>query len=149
MANVDDENTPGAASGGVATTERPERSERTDRSVLKALPRDDDEHMDPAEYARLLADHMGRHIAGQPHFIVQSMPGAGGLNATNYLYIQAPQDGTTIGIVHSTVPLAPLWNSKGVRFDTLERICAVLDCQPGDILEYRADDEVEAKREAG
>ncbi len=55
-----------------------------------------------AEYARLLADHMGRHIAGQPHFIVQSMPGAGGLHATNYLYTQAPQDGTTIGIVHST-----------------------------------------------
>ena len=63
---------------------------------------------------------MARHIAGQPHFIVQSMPGAGGLNATNYLYNQAPQDGTTIGIVHSTVPLAPLWNSKGVRFDTLK-----------------------------
>ena len=55
-----------------------------------------------AEYARVLAEHMGRHIAGQPHFIVQSMPGAGGLTATNYLYAQAPQDGTTIGIVHST-----------------------------------------------
>ena len=25
---------------------------------------------------------------------------------------------------------------KGVRFDTLERICAVLDCPPGDILEF-------------
>lgn len=28
---------------------------------------------------------------------------------------------------------------KGVRFGTLESICAVLDCQPGDILEYRAE----------
>jgi putative transcriptional regulator len=28
---------------------------------------------------------------------------------------------------------------KGVRFDTLARICAVLECQPGDVLEYRAD----------
>jgi tripartite-type tricarboxylate transporter receptor subunit TctC len=73
-----------------------------------------------AEYARLLAEHMGRHVAGQPHFIVQSMPGAGGLNAANYLYAQAPQDGTTIGIVHSTIPLAPLWSSKGVRFETLK-----------------------------
>ena len=65
MANVDDENTPGVASGGVATTERPERGERTDRSVLKALPRDDDEHMDPAEYARLLDtyDNSFRNIA--------------------------------------------------------------------------------------
>jgi tripartite-type tricarboxylate transporter receptor subunit TctC len=73
-----------------------------------------------AEYARALAEHMGRHIAGQPNFIVQSMPGAGGLAATNYLYSQAPQDGTTMGIVHSTIPLAPLWGNKGVRFDTLK-----------------------------
>src|SRR5580693_1364755 len=73
-----------------------------------------------AEYARLLADHMGAHIAGQPSFIVQSMPGAGGLLATNYLYTQAPQDGTTFGIVHSSVPLTPLWGNKGVRFDTLK-----------------------------
>ena len=73
-----------------------------------------------AEYARVIAEHMGRHIAGGPHFIVQSMPGAGGLLAANYLYAQAPQDGTTIGIVHSSVPLAPLRGSKGVRFDTLK-----------------------------
>ena len=73
-----------------------------------------------AEYARLLADHMGAHIAGRPSFIVQSMPGAGGLLATNYLYTQAPQDGTTFGIVHSSVPLTPLWGNKGVRFDSLK-----------------------------
>jgi tripartite-type tricarboxylate transporter receptor subunit TctC len=73
-----------------------------------------------AEYARLLADHMGAHIAGRPNFIVQSMPGAGGLLAANYLYAQAPQDGTTFGIVHSSVPLTPLWGNKGVRFDTLK-----------------------------
>jgi tripartite-type tricarboxylate transporter receptor subunit TctC len=73
-----------------------------------------------AEYARVIAEHMGRHIAGSPGFIVQSMPGAGGLQAANYLFTQAPQDGTTIGIVHSSVPLAPLWGSKGVRFDTLK-----------------------------
>jgi tripartite-type tricarboxylate transporter receptor subunit TctC len=73
-----------------------------------------------AEYARVIAEHMGRHIAGNPGFIVQSMPGAGGLQAANYLFAQAPQDGTTIGIVHSSVPLAPLWGSKGARFDTLK-----------------------------
>jgi tripartite-type tricarboxylate transporter receptor subunit TctC len=43
-----------------------------------------------AEYAHLLAQHMGNHLAGKPDFIVQSMPGAGGLLATNYLYSQAP-----------------------------------------------------------
>lgn len=73
-----------------------------------------------AEYARLLADHMGAHIAGAPGFIVQSMPGAGGLLAANYLYSQAPRDGTTLGMVHSSVPLTPLWGSTGARFDTLK-----------------------------
>jgi tripartite-type tricarboxylate transporter receptor subunit TctC len=72
------------------------------------------------EYARLLSEHIGKHIAGRPHVIVQSMPGAGGLLAANYLYASAPQDGTTIGIINSTVPLAPLWGSKGARFDTLK-----------------------------
>jgi tripartite-type tricarboxylate transporter receptor subunit TctC len=70
-----------------------------------------------AEYARLLAQHMPNHLAGKPDFVVQSMPGAGGLLATNYLYSQAPADGTTIGLIHSTVPLAPLFGSKGARFD--------------------------------
>jgi tripartite-type tricarboxylate transporter receptor subunit TctC len=71
-------------------------------------------------YARLLASHMGNHIPGKPDFIVQSMPGAGGLLATNYLYTQAPQDGTTIGLIHSTVPLAPLFGMQGARFDPLK-----------------------------
>ena len=31
--------------------------------------------------------------------------------------------------------------AKAVRFSTLESICRVLDCQPGDILEYRSDEE--------
>src|SRR5262249_56204388 len=60
-----------------------------------------------AEYARVIAEHMGRHIAGAPHFIVQSMPGAGGLLPANYLYAQAPQDGPTMGLVHSSVPPPP------------------------------------------
>jgi tripartite-type tricarboxylate transporter receptor subunit TctC len=72
------------------------------------------------EYARLLSEHIGKHIAGRPHVIVQSMPGAGGLLAANFLYASAPQDGTTIGIINSTVPFAPLWGSKGARFDTLK-----------------------------
>ena len=31
--------------------------------------------------------------------------------------------------------------AKAVRFSTLNKICEVLDCQPGDVLEYRKDDE--------
>src|SRR5436305_251299 len=61
MANVEDENTPGAG-GGVATTDRPDR---TDRGTLKARPRDEDDQIDPAEYAKLLDiyDNSFRNIA--------------------------------------------------------------------------------------
>jgi len=72
------------------------------------------------EYARTLAEHYGRHIPGNPNIIVQSMPGAGGLIATNHLYVLAPQDGTVIAMVNATAPLAPLWGSRGARFETLK-----------------------------
>ena len=72
------------------------------------------------EYARTLAEHLSRNIAGQPHIIVQAMPGAGGLLATNYLYNQAAQDGTTIAIINATVPLMPLVGNKQARFDAMK-----------------------------
>src|SRR5215468_7911692 len=43
-----------------------------------------------------------------------------------------------IGITEQNVSLLKSGKVKGVRFDTLERICEVLQCQPGDILEYRS-----------
>lgn len=47
-----------------------------------------------------------------------------------------------VGITEQNISLLKSGKVKGVRFDTLEKICAVLDCQPGDILEYRpAEDE--------
>ena len=42
-----------------------------------------------------------------------------------------------IGITEQNVSLLKSGKVKGVRFDTLERICEVLDCQPGDLLEFR------------
>ncbi|MGF6172914.1 helix-turn-helix domain-containing protein [Ensifer sp. 4252] len=42
-----------------------------------------------------------------------------------------------VGITEQNISLLKSGKVKGVRFDTLEKICAVLDCQPGDILEYR------------
>ncbi len=45
-----------------------------------------------------------------------------------------------IGIAEQNVSLLKSGKVKGVRFDTLEKICEILDCQPGDILEYRGDD---------
>ncbi len=42
-----------------------------------------------------------------------------------------------VGITEQNISLLKSGKVKGVRFDTLEKICAVLQCQPGDILEYR------------
>src|SRR5205809_6578633 len=67
MANVEGENSPGAGSGGggVATSERAERSDRTDRGTLKARPGDDAEQMEPNAFKALLDayDNSFRNIA--------------------------------------------------------------------------------------
>lgn len=44
-----------------------------------------------------------------------------------------------IELTEANVSLLKSGKVRGIRFDTLERICAVLDCQPGDILEYVPD----------
>jgi putative transcriptional regulator len=46
-----------------------------------------------------------------------------------------------IGITEANVSLLKSGKVKGIRFDTLEKICRALQCQPGDLLEYRSDDE--------
>lgn len=45
-----------------------------------------------------------------------------------------------IGITEQNVSLLKSGRVKGVRFETLEKICRVLDCQPGDLLEFREAD---------
>ena len=44
-----------------------------------------------------------------------------------------------IGITEQNVSLLKSGKVKGIRFETLEKICAVLQCQPGDIIEYRSE----------
>lgn len=44
-----------------------------------------------------------------------------------------------VGITEQNISLLKSGKVKGVRFDTLERLCQVLDCQPGDLLAYQPD----------
>lgn len=46
-----------------------------------------------------------------------------------------------VGITEQNISLLKSGKVRGVRFDTLAAICEVLQCQPGDILEYRAGEE--------
>ena len=49
-------------------------------------------------YSRLLANHIGKHIPGNPSVVVQNMPAAGGIVAANYVYGVAKPDGLTLAV---------------------------------------------------
>ena len=52
-----------------------------------------------------------------------------------------------VGITMSNLSILKKSKAKAIRFSTLESICKVLNCQPGDILEYRPDeDETEGQQ---
>ena len=56
-------------------------------------------------YSRLIGSHIVRHIPGNPAFIPQNMPSAGGLQAANYVGDIAPKDGTVLTMVSQALPL--------------------------------------------
>ena len=70
--------------------------------------------------ARAVARHMGRHMPGNPIFIVRNMPGAGGMTATNFLYNNADKDGSVIGLVQNNTPFEPLFGTKEARYDPVK-----------------------------
>jgi len=67
--------------------------------------------------ARTVARHLGRHVPGNPTFIVRNMPGAGGLTAVNFLYFGAPRDGSVVAVVSNNPPFEPLFGTAEARFD--------------------------------
>jgi tripartite-type tricarboxylate transporter receptor subunit TctC len=71
-------------------------------------------------YARLLTRHMGKHIPGNPTFVVQYMVGAGGLKATEYLYRIAPKDGSVMGTVGRGLAFEPFLGKNEVKYDPLK-----------------------------
>jgi len=66
--------------------------------------------------ARLLARHLGRHIPGNPTIIIQNMPGASSINATNYLYEVAPKDGTVLGLPSKDIALYQASRMPNTRY---------------------------------
>ena len=68
-------------------------------------------------YARTLARHFGRHIAGHPAVVVSNMPGAASIRAANYVYAVAPKDGTALGIAAQSIAEEQLLGTPGVSYD--------------------------------
>ena len=67
-------------------------------------------------YGRTLAQHLRKHIPGEPAIVVQNMPGGGGLTGANWLFNIAPKDGLTIGLVQRGVPFYPFFGDKNALF---------------------------------
>ncbi|HEX2226772.1 MAG TPA: tripartite tricarboxylate transporter substrate-binding protein [Candidatus Binatia bacterium] len=69
-------------------------------------------------WARLIVEHMGKYIPGNPTFIVQNMPGAGHVVAVNHLYKVAKPDGLTIiGSVIPSLYLNQLIGRPEIQFE--------------------------------
>ena len=68
-------------------------------------------------YSRTIARHMGKHIPGNPTFVVENMPGAGFLISANYMYNIAKPDGLTMGHFIGGLFLQQLLEKPGIEFD--------------------------------
>ena len=66
---------------------------------------------------RVIARWWGKHIPGEPHFIVQNVPGASSLNMTSAIYTTAVRDGTVIGLANNAMPTAAILYPNAARFD--------------------------------
>ncbi len=68
-------------------------------------------------YTRLIARHFAKHVPGSPTVVVENRTGAGSLIAANYLYNQAPKDGTVIGNWIGPLVLQQVLGNKAAKFD--------------------------------
>ncbi len=71
-------------------------------------------------YARMLARHMGRHIPGQPSFIVKNMDRAGSIVMANFAFNVAPQNGTIIAGLQRNAAMVQIMGQKGPKFKAAE-----------------------------
>lgn len=67
---------------------------------------------------RLMADHLGKHIPGQPKVVPQYMPGAGTFRLGVFMYTLAPRDGTVLGYISQTAPTEELVGNPAAQFET-------------------------------
>jgi tripartite-type tricarboxylate transporter receptor subunit TctC len=68
-------------------------------------------------YARLIGEHMSKHIPGNPNIIAQNMPGAASLIAANHLYNVAKPDGLSLGAIYPALYFQQLTRHKEVKYD--------------------------------
>jgi tripartite-type tricarboxylate transporter receptor subunit TctC len=68
-------------------------------------------------WGRLIATQLSKHIPGSPATVVQNMPGAGSMTATNYVYNVAKPDGQTVVVNNAALYFEQLLKKKEVQYD--------------------------------
>jgi tripartite-type tricarboxylate transporter receptor subunit TctC len=68
-------------------------------------------------YTQVIAPLLQKHMPGNPAFVIQYMPGAGGARAANFLYSAAAKDGTVLGRPLQEVALFALLGATGLQYD--------------------------------
>jgi tripartite-type tricarboxylate transporter receptor subunit TctC len=92
-------------------------------------------------YARSFVPHLAKYLPGEPTVVVSNMPGAGGIQALQYLYNVAPKDGISIGTTNAGPVSEPVMGDANVKYDLLkfgwfgslakgDTICAVWATSP-------------------
>ena len=87
---------------------------KTIRMIVGTSPGDYD------TWVRLIVRYLPQYIPGNPNFVVENMPGAGSLIATNHLYNRAAQDGTVLGSVSRNIPHYAFAKKPNANFDPLK-----------------------------
>jgi tripartite-type tricarboxylate transporter receptor subunit TctC len=68
-------------------------------------------------WMRFISPYLSKNIPGSPTILVQNMPGAGSIVATNYLFNASPRDGTVIGMIGRNIPFQAVMGEKTIRAD--------------------------------
>lgn len=91
------------------------------------------------KYSLTLAEFLAKHIPGNPKIIAQSMPGAGGLKATNYAYNIMAKDGTGLFMPPDSLVISQLLRPGKVRYDAAKFTWLGTVIQSNSVIALRTD----------
>jgi tripartite-type tricarboxylate transporter receptor subunit TctC len=84
-------------------------------------------------YARITAKYLGQFLPGHPNIVAKNMPGVASIKAANYLYSQAPRDGSVLGVISQGTAEQQVLKHKAVQYDArkfnwLGRLTSAVEC---------------------
>jgi tripartite-type tricarboxylate transporter receptor subunit TctC len=100
-----------------------------------------------AIYNQIMARHLGKFIPGNPQIVPQYRPGAGGIDASNYVYNVAPRDGSVMAMVSDSVALASVIDADKAKYKVNEFIWLGAIERVNNVLAVRADTGVRALKD--